>query len=72
MAMPAARSRCDPPRPNPIGTAVALLQRIDGGTVYVRGLDCIDETLLLDLKPDRTLFTLIAPPQAGDFQTGDT
>jgi tRNA (Thr-GGU) A37 N-methylase len=27
----------------------ALLQRIDSGTVYVRGLDCIDETPLLDL-----------------------
>jgi tRNA-Thr(GGU) m(6)t(6)A37 methyltransferase TsaA len=61
-----------PARPNPIGTAIALLQRIDGGTVYVRGLDCIDETPLLDLKPDRTLFTPVAPPQAGDFQVGDT
>jgi tRNA (adenine37-N6)-methyltransferase len=60
-----------PARPNPIGTAIALLQRIEGGTVYVRGLDCIDETPLLDLKPDRTLFTPIAPPQAGDFQVGD-
>ncbi len=61
-----------PARPNPIGTAIALLQRIDGGTVHVRGLDCIDETPLLDLKPDRTLFTPIAPPQPGDFQVGDT
>jgi len=25
---------------------------------------------LLDLKPDRTLFTPIAPPQAGDFEVG--
>ena len=50
---------------------IALLQRIDGGTLYVRGLDCADDTPLLDLKPDRTLFTPIAPPQAGDFQTGD-
>jgi tRNA (Thr-GGU) A37 N-methylase len=48
-----------------------LLQRIDRGTVYVRGLDCIDDTPLLDLKPDRTLFTPIAPPQPGDFQIGD-
>jgi tRNA (adenine37-N6)-methyltransferase len=61
-----------PARPNPIGTAIALLERIAGGTLYVRGLDCIDETPLLDLKPDRMLFTPIAPPQAGDFQTGDT
>ena len=61
-----------PVRPNPIGTSIALLQGIEGGTVYVRGLDCIDDTPLLDLKPDRTLFTPIAPPQAGDFQIGDT
>jgi tRNA-Thr(GGU) m(6)t(6)A37 methyltransferase TsaA len=61
-----------PARPNPIGTAIALLERIDGGTLYVRGLDCVDDTPLLDLKPDRTLFTPIAPPQAGDLQTGDT
>jgi len=61
-----------PARPNPIGTAIALLQRIDSGMVYVRGLDCIDETPLLDLKTDRTLFTPIAPPQAGDFQVDET
>jgi tRNA (Thr-GGU) A37 N-methylase len=39
--------------------------------VLVRGLDCLDGTPLLDLKPDRALFTPIAPPQPGDFQTGD-
>jgi len=38
----------------------------------VRGLDCVDETPLLDLKPDRTLFTPLAPPQGGDFQIGDS
>jgi tRNA (adenine37-N6)-methyltransferase len=37
----------------------------------VRGLDCIDGTPLLDLKPDRALFTPIAPPQMGDYQVGD-
>src|SRR5215831_12200200 len=60
-----------PARPNPIGTSIARLVGFEDGTVYVRGLDCVDETPLLDLKPDRTLFTPIAPPQAGDFQTGD-
>jgi tRNA (Thr-GGU) A37 N-methylase len=34
-------------------------------------MDCLDGTPLLDLKPDRTLFKPIAPPQPGDFQTGD-
>ena len=60
-----------PARPNPIGTSIARLIRIEGPNVFVRGLDCLDGTPLLDLKPDRTLFTPIAPPQAGDFQTGD-
>ena len=58
-----------PVRPNPIGTALARLVGIEGGTVLVQGLDCIDGTPLLDLKPDRCLFTPIAPPQPGDFET---
>jgi tRNA-Thr(GGU) m(6)t(6)A37 methyltransferase TsaA len=59
-----------PVRPNPIGTSIASLVGIEGATVLVRGLDCLDETPLLDLKPDRTLFTPLAPPQEGDFQVG--
>ena len=61
-----------PARPNPIGTSIAKLVSIDGAIVTVRGLDSVDGTPLLDLKPDRTLFTPIAPPQAGDFQVGET
>ena len=61
-----------PVRPNPLGTSIATLVRVDGASVLVRGLDCLDGTPLLDLKPDRTLFTPIAPPQSGDFQVGDS
>jgi tRNA-Thr(GGU) m(6)t(6)A37 methyltransferase TsaA len=60
-----------PVRPNPIGTSIALLVGIEGAEVLVRGLDCVDDTPLLDLKPDRSLFTPIAPPQTGDFQVGE-
>jgi tRNA-Thr(GGU) m(6)t(6)A37 methyltransferase TsaA len=60
-----------PVRPNPIATSIAELVHIDGTMVSVRGLDCIDGTPLLDLKPDRALFTPIAPPQPGDFEIGD-
>ena len=60
-----------PVRPNPIGTSVAQLVGIEGATVLVRGLDCLDGTPLIDLKPDRCAFTPIAPPQPGDFQVGD-
>ncbi|MCJ2144406.1 MULTISPECIES: tRNA (N6-threonylcarbamoyladenosine(37)-N6)-methyltransferase TrmO [unclassified Methylobacterium] len=58
-----------PVRPNPIGTSIATLVAIEGNILTVRGLDCLDGTPLLDLKPDRTLFTPIAPPQPGDFET---
>ena len=40
------------------------------GGLLVRGMDCIDGTPLIDIKPDRALFTPIAPPQPGDFETG--
>jgi tRNA-Thr(GGU) m(6)t(6)A37 methyltransferase TsaA len=59
-----------PVRPNPIGTTIATLVSRDGLVLSVRGIDCLDGTPLIDLKPDRTLFTPIAPPQPGDFQTG--
>jgi tRNA-Thr(GGU) m(6)t(6)A37 methyltransferase TsaA len=60
-----------PARPNPLGTSIARLIKIEAATVLVRGLDCLDGTPLLDLKPDRALFSPIAPPQAGDFEVGD-
>lgn len=40
-----------PVRPNPIAVSVARLTRIDGNKLSVIGLDCVDNTPLLDLKP---------------------
>jgi tRNA-Thr(GGU) m(6)t(6)A37 methyltransferase TsaA len=51
-----------PVRPNPIGTQIVRLERVDGANVYVRGLDCLDGTPLIDLKPDRCAFTPVASP----------
>jgi tRNA-Thr(GGU) m(6)t(6)A37 methyltransferase TsaA len=43
-----------PRRPNPIGlTVVELLQR-EGNNLMVRGLDMLDGTPLLDIKPFMT------------------
>jgi tRNA-Thr(GGU) m(6)t(6)A37 methyltransferase TsaA len=42
-----------PVRPNPIASSVVELLTIRDGTLIVRGLDCIDGTPLIDLKPDR-------------------
>jgi len=60
-----------PVRPNPIGTAIVQLLKVEGPVLLVRGLDCLDGTPLIDLKPDRSLFAPLAPAQAGDFQMGD-
>lgn len=59
-----------PVRPNPIGTSIVKLVGVEDATVLVRGLDCLDGTPLIDLKPDRCNFTPIAPPQRGDFEIG--
>jgi tRNA-Thr(GGU) m(6)t(6)A37 methyltransferase TsaA len=40
-----------PARPNPIALAVARLVRIEGNLLYVVGVDCLDNTPLLDIKP---------------------
>ena len=40
-----------PVRPNPIAVSVARLLGISGNTLSVMGLDCLDSTPLLDLKP---------------------
>jgi tRNA-Thr(GGU) m(6)t(6)A37 methyltransferase TsaA len=60
-----------PVRPNPIGTQLVTLVRVEGPSVFVRGLDCLDGTPLLDLKPDRCAFTPLAPRQPGDDQVSD-
>lgn len=41
-----------PNRPNPIASSSVRLLRIEGTVLVVRGLDCLDGTPLVDLKPD--------------------
>jgi tRNA-Thr(GGU) m(6)t(6)A37 methyltransferase TsaA len=59
-----------PQRPNPIGTSIVKLVGVEGNTVFVRGLDCLDETPLIDLKPDRCEFSPLAAQKAADFEAG--
>lgn len=49
-----------PVRPNPIATSLVRLIGIEGPVVTVRGLDCLDGTPLLDIKPDRCAYTPLA------------
>jgi len=40
-----------PARPNPVAMSVVKLQRVRANTLSVIGLDCLDGTPLLDIKP---------------------
>jgi tRNA-Thr(GGU) m(6)t(6)A37 methyltransferase TsaA len=40
-----------PRRPNPIGLTVVELLRRENGSLFVRGLDMLDGTPILDIKP---------------------
>jgi tRNA-Thr(GGU) m(6)t(6)A37 methyltransferase TsaA len=40
-----------PARPNPIAVSVARLVGIDGNKLSVVGIDCLDDTPLIDIKP---------------------
>ncbi len=40
-----------PSRPNPIGMSVVKLASIEGNFIYIEGLDMIDDTPVLDIKP---------------------
>ena len=40
-----------PQRPNPIAASVVKLINIDGTRLTISGLDCLDGTALLDIKP---------------------
>ena len=40
-----------PLRPNPVASSVVRLLGVEGNVLTVRGLDCVDGTPLIDLKP---------------------
>ena len=40
-----------PKRPNPIGLSIVRLDKIENGILYIRNVDILDGTPLLDIKP---------------------
>jgi tRNA-Thr(GGU) m(6)t(6)A37 methyltransferase TsaA len=44
-------STCSPVRPNPLGLSVLEVLAVEGSRLRVRGLDMLDGTPILDLKP---------------------
>jgi tRNA (adenine37-N6)-methyltransferase len=41
-----------PVRPNPVASSLVEFVAVDGNILQVRGLDCLDGTPLVDLKPE--------------------
>jgi len=47
-------SICSPKRPNPLGLSVLEVLKVDGNVVTVSGIDMLDGTPILDIKPHIT------------------
>lgn len=56
-----------PPRPNPIGLSVLRLVAVKGGRIDVEGMDILDGTPLLDIKPYVPKFDAVEGSKAGWF-----
>jgi tRNA-Thr(GGU) m(6)t(6)A37 methyltransferase TsaA len=52
-------------RPNPIGIGYVALERIEGNILHVRGLDLLDGTPILDIKPYIPAFDSIPDAKTG-------
>jgi len=54
-----------PARPNPIGLSIVKLERREGNILYLDGLDILDGTPLLDIKPYCARFDCIPNTRNG-------
>ena len=57
-----------PARPNPIGISTVRLERLEGTRLYIREVDIVDGTPLLDLKPYVPRFDCFPEAQSGWFE----
>ncbi len=60
-----------PPRPNPIGLSVLRLLGVSGSCLRVAGLDVLDQTPVLDVKPYVPTFDAFPESRAGWFDAVD-
>ncbi len=54
-------------RPNPIGMTAVQLSKVDGNVLTVKGLDAIDGTPILDIKPYYPAFDRIEVPGSPEW-----
>ncbi|MFN8559275.1 MAG: tRNA (N6-threonylcarbamoyladenosine(37)-N6)-methyltransferase TrmO [Dehalococcoidia bacterium] len=57
-------------RPNPIAVSVVSLERVDGATLHVTGLDAADRTPVLDVKPYLPFYDSVPPATLPDWAEG--
>lgn len=54
-------------RPNPVGVTTARLERVEGSSLFVVGLDAIDGTPVLDIKPHVPVFDSAEKPSVPEW-----
>ncbi|MCB8994420.1 MAG: tRNA (N6-threonylcarbamoyladenosine(37)-N6)-methyltransferase TrmO [Bacteroidales bacterium] len=54
-----------PVRPNPIGLSVVCLEKISGNKIYIKNLDILDGTPVLDIKPYFSKFDVFETTRNG-------
>ena len=57
-----------PRHPNPIGLSLVALTAVEPGVLHVRGIDLLDGTPVLDVKPYVPLFDAVEGARAGWFE----
>lgn len=60
-----------PRRPNPLGLSIVRLEAVRDGVLHVRGMDVLDGTPLLDIKPYVPAFDHPESVRVGWMEQGD-
>lgn len=59
-----------PKRPNPIGLSIAAIDHIEDNIIYVKDIDLLDGTPILDIKPYIQAFDNIKDTRDGWYEMG--
>lgn len=59
-----------PKRPNPIGLSIVAIDRIEDNVIYVHGIDMLNNTPIIDIKPYIQAFDNIPNTRDGWYQQG--
>ncbi|MCD4781327.1 MAG: tRNA (N6-threonylcarbamoyladenosine(37)-N6)-methyltransferase TrmO [Candidatus Omnitrophica bacterium] len=60
-----------PSRPNPIGLSIVRLVKVDGSVLTIRGVDVLDGTPLIDIKPYIHAFDSVENSRSGWMRSSE-